>query len=154
MSEVDELRKENDRLRAALAVSKDPCLYCNLPASEWSKCASGFPGCARGDDAMLCPGGCESVQALQQRIADLEWELMLHQTKWARAPKEAMWRATDDDGNRYWFDQEPMPGPEGFWFLEHGDTWHCDKIAPPADFTQTLEPRPVRVTESTSEAVK
>lgn len=144
MSEVDELRDENARLRAALAVSKDPCLYCALPASEWSKCASGFPGCARGDDAMLCPGGCESVQALQKRIADLEWELMLHRTGWANAPKEAMWRGTDTSGERVWFECKPVPMHGRIWFTAIGKGWHCDFVARPADFTQTLEPRPVR----------
>lgn len=43
---------ENTRLRA---VSKDPCVYCQLPAAEMAKCASGFPGCARADDLMRCP---------------------------------------------------------------------------------------------------
>lgn len=46
---------ENTRLRAALALSDQPCAYCSLPADEWAKCESGFPGCARGDDAMGCP---------------------------------------------------------------------------------------------------
>ncbi|UYW33675.1 hypothetical protein [Methylorubrum extorquens] len=46
---------ENDRLRAALANSGGPCAYCNLSREDWAKCQSGFPGCDRADDAMLCP---------------------------------------------------------------------------------------------------
>jgi hypothetical protein len=50
-----EVERENTRLRAALALSDRPCAYCTLPAAEWSACESGFPGCARADDAMGCP---------------------------------------------------------------------------------------------------
>jgi methylmalonyl-CoA mutase cobalamin-binding subunit len=32
------LESENTRLRAALAVSKDHCVYCKLPADQMSKC--------------------------------------------------------------------------------------------------------------------
>lgn len=46
---------ENTRLRAALANSELPCVYCTLPKDEWSKCPDGFPGCGRADDAMGCP---------------------------------------------------------------------------------------------------
>lgn len=49
------LRVENDRLRAALANGSGPCIYCALPKDEWAKCARGFPGCSRSDDAMMCP---------------------------------------------------------------------------------------------------
>jgi len=49
------LEAENTRLRAALANSDQPCAYCSLPADEWNKCESGFPGCDRADDAMGCP---------------------------------------------------------------------------------------------------
>jgi hypothetical protein len=42
--------EENDRLRAALANSELPCVYCGLSAKEWIKCQHGFPGCARFDD--------------------------------------------------------------------------------------------------------
>lgn len=51
----EEVVAENTRLRAALAMSERPCAYCSLPADEWAKCASGFPGCARADDANGCP---------------------------------------------------------------------------------------------------
>jgi hypothetical protein len=53
--EMAKLRAEIDRLRAALAKSKSDCAYCGLPAEEWAECRSGFPGCARADDANLCP---------------------------------------------------------------------------------------------------
>lgn len=46
---------ENERLRAALANSELPCIYCSLPKDEWSRCQNGFPGCDRADDAMGCP---------------------------------------------------------------------------------------------------
>lgn len=49
------LREENTHFRASLAMSKDPCVYCQLPAEEMSKCRSGFPGCGRMDDKMGCP---------------------------------------------------------------------------------------------------
>lgn len=52
---LSEARAENERLRAALAQSDLPCAYCSLPKDEWAKCASGFPGCDRADDAMGCP---------------------------------------------------------------------------------------------------
>jgi hypothetical protein len=50
-----ELEKENTVIRAALATSKDPCVYCQLPAAEMAKCRAGFPGCARMDDISGCP---------------------------------------------------------------------------------------------------
>lgn len=49
------VESENTKLRAALAHSKEPCVYCQLPADEQAKCESGFPGCARADDQMGCP---------------------------------------------------------------------------------------------------
>lgn len=53
---------ENTKLRAALAVSKDPCVYCQLPEEEMAKCRSGFPGCARMDDIT----GCREFGAMMQ----------------------------------------------------------------------------------------
>lgn len=57
----DAVVAENSRLRAALAMSDQPCAYCTLPADEVAKCASGFPGCARADDMVGCPelGACK-----------------------------------------------------------------------------------------------
>jgi hypothetical protein len=48
------LRKENDFLRAHSGTSAKACVYCGLGANEQGKCASGFPGCDRADDQMLC----------------------------------------------------------------------------------------------------
>lgn len=64
------VRAENDRLRAALANSDQPCAYCSLPADEWSKCEIGFPGCSRADDAMGCPelGASLEAKELRERI--------------------------------------------------------------------------------------
>lgn len=60
--EVSAKDAENIRLRAALAHSKSPCVYCSLPAEDWAKCQSGFPGCDRADDAMGCPELGASMQ--------------------------------------------------------------------------------------------
>jgi len=49
--EIEQLRKENDVLRALLPALKAPCVYCGL--TDISKCRSGFPGCAQADD-MMC----------------------------------------------------------------------------------------------------
>ncbi|MBA9071860.1 hypothetical protein FHR71_005653 [Methylobacterium sp. RAS18] len=90
-AERDLSHRTNDLLRAALANSGGPCVYCTLPREEWVKCEHGFPGCGRADDAMLCPHfGAEmeandradtataeaaslrvEVEAKDRRIADL-----------------------------------------------------------------------------------
>ena len=88
------------------------------------------------------------VDELKQRIADLEWELMLHQTGWARAPKEAMFRATDASGFRCWYSKEPKPHDGKWWFKSGSFHEQCDTITPPTDFRTTLEPRPVREAKS------
>lgn len=71
------LRNENDRLRAALAQSDQPCAYCSLPRDEWEKCQHGFPGCSRADDAMGCPelGARMEADALRKRVEELEGAL-------------------------------------------------------------------------------
>lgn len=73
-TELEELGVENVRLRAALAQSELPCAYCSLPRDKWAKCASGFPGCARADDAAGCPhlGASLELDGLRARIAELE----------------------------------------------------------------------------------
>lgn len=48
------LSAENDKLRVLLATSNANCAFCGLPAAEMAKCASGFPGCSRADDMLLC----------------------------------------------------------------------------------------------------
>jgi hypothetical protein len=52
VTELLEIRRENDVLRGLLARGDKDCVYCGLPAAEISKCRSGFPGCARMDDMM------------------------------------------------------------------------------------------------------
>lgn len=74
MSEVKiaELERENTHLRAALATSKDPCIYCQLPAEEMAKCRSGFPGCARADDMSGCPefGAMHELHMTQELLRE------------------------------------------------------------------------------------
>lgn len=69
---LEKLFDENTRLRAALAVSKSPCVYCSLPAEEWGKCESGFPGCPRADDASGCPelGAMMELEDMKRDILD------------------------------------------------------------------------------------
>jgi hypothetical protein len=69
--EIERLRAENERLRAALAQSDQPCAYCSLPADEWARCDRGFPGCARADDAMGCPhlGSGLEVERLRAELS-------------------------------------------------------------------------------------
>lgn len=73
LQKFNALRDENVRLRAALAVSKDPCLYCQLPADEMAKCKSGFPGCARADDTTGCPefGSAMALAMLEEECKTL-----------------------------------------------------------------------------------
>lgn len=68
--ELNEATTENTRLRAALATSKDPCTYCQLPKEEMAKCRSGFPGCARADDLMGCPelGAALEVDRIEREL--------------------------------------------------------------------------------------
>ena len=70
--ERDEALAENTRLRAALAQSELPCVYCSLPKDEWAKCAQGFPGCGRADDAMGCPelGAAMRAEAAEAKLAE------------------------------------------------------------------------------------
>ena len=48
---LEEARQENDKLRALLAYSDSPCVYCGL--AEMSRCLYGFPGCGRADDMAI-----------------------------------------------------------------------------------------------------
>lgn len=69
--EIRAIQEENNRLRAALANSDQPCAYCSRPREEWTRCEHGFPGCPRSDDAMGCPMISEAM-SLQQRVEVLE----------------------------------------------------------------------------------
>lgn len=71
---ITQLEGENTRLRAALAQSPGACVYCSLPAEDWAKCAHGFPGCSRADDAMGCP---ELGASMRLDFADRELQLMI-----------------------------------------------------------------------------
>jgi hypothetical protein len=53
INEIRALEKENLELRAIIAKSVLPCLYCGL--TDISKCTSGFPGCGRMDDIINDP---------------------------------------------------------------------------------------------------
>jgi hypothetical protein len=67
--EIADLTAENTRIRAALAQSKDACVYCQLPADEMAKCSSGFPGCARADDLTGCPEFGAAMRAMDLEAA-------------------------------------------------------------------------------------
>ena len=67
MGERDEALALSDRLRAMLGASNADCVYCTLPAAEQAKCVSGFPGCDRADDQMMCAGFSRSLSAEQKR---------------------------------------------------------------------------------------
>jgi hypothetical protein len=75
---IERVERENTQLRAALAQSDQPCAYCSLAKDEWAKCASGFPGCSRADDAMGCPelGASLRVTALEAEKAELRAALI------------------------------------------------------------------------------
>lgn len=82
--ERDEAKAENDRLRAALSNSDQPCLYCSLPASEMSKCPDGFPGCSRADDAVGCPhfGAALGILDLEKVLEDPEKSRVAFESAW------------------------------------------------------------------------
>lgn len=54
-SKLEDIKKENDKLRGLLAWGNDPCIYCGLPRDQMARCQSGFPGCARADDMVAVP---------------------------------------------------------------------------------------------------
>ena len=72
-SRVGEAEQKETHLRAALANSKDPCVYCQLPLAEMAKCKSGFPGCGRADDMSGCPefGSMMIEHMLREELATL-----------------------------------------------------------------------------------
>ena len=74
VQKMHKLEGENTRLRAAIAQGTAACIYCSLPADEWAKCRSGFPGCARADDAMGCPefGARMACSELEAEVARLK----------------------------------------------------------------------------------
>lgn len=78
---IAELTAENNKWRAAYGNSDKPCMYCELSAADQAKCQSGFPGCGRADDQMMCPHfaaelGCEqTIAELQAKLDEREpWD--------------------------------------------------------------------------------
>ena len=69
LDRVEKMEAENNHLRASVANNGGPCIYCNLPKNEWARCADGFPGCGRADDAMLCPNVGAALEAEEQLAA-------------------------------------------------------------------------------------
>lgn len=58
-ADLDALNKairepSKQRFLTLLANLPVDCIYCSLSVQDWPKCERGFPGCARGDDAMMC----------------------------------------------------------------------------------------------------
>lgn len=101
---IREVVDENTRLRAALAQSDQPCVYCTLPAEEWSKCQHGFPGCARADDAMGCPelGARMEEHRLRDMIKrrlDCDGSNGIYDAKLHYDLTEEMREATKDEAN-------------------------------------------------------
>jgi hypothetical protein len=96
------IQAENTRLRAALAQSDLPCVYCSLPADEWNKCQHGWPGCGRADDAMGCPelGAGMEVARLQEQVAMLRDVLRQAEYAIGNHIKSHSWR--DNDGLVVW----------------------------------------------------
>jgi len=72
-AEVEALRAENDKLRAKLGNSPEPCAYCGIPADKLLDCQHGFPGCPRADDMVLCGHFGAAMDAAGLR-ADLDAE--------------------------------------------------------------------------------
>lgn len=72
-SQLDAAKRENDFLRAYTGNSAKACVYCGLGAEEQGKCTSGFPGCARGDDQMLCREAAVGMERdeLRKKVASL-----------------------------------------------------------------------------------
>lgn len=98
--ELTEATSENNRLRAALASSKDPCVYCQLPKDEMTKCRSGFPGCARADDLMGCPelGAALEVERLERELAESEHRIrtLIEQRDGFRIQADHKWRLREE----------------------------------------------------------
>lgn len=95
------LAAENTRLRAALAQSKSPCAYCQLPAEEMARCRSGFPGCARADDMAGCPEFGASMEAhlLREQLAAARADT--ERLDWLEAQAQ---RGKDDETQEAFYD--------------------------------------------------
>lgn len=91
--------QENMRLRAALAVAKDPCIYCSLPAEDMFRCPQGFPGCARADDLVGCPelGALLQLDAAKKEIEFLKLTLAKLRGGRLNTSVRKAKRSTDDE---------------------------------------------------------
>jgi len=98
--ELNEATSENTRLRAALATSKDPCVYCKLPKEEMAKCRSGFPGCARADDLMGCPelGAALEVEELKRELNEANHRIrtLIMERDSARMQADHKWKLREE----------------------------------------------------------
>ena len=71
MRSSEELRKENDALRALVAATAVACVYCQK--FNMVECPYGFPGCPQYDDLMT--GVFEVESRVSETIHDLKSEL-------------------------------------------------------------------------------
>ena len=71
-----ELKRENTKLRAMIGNNREPCIYCGLSATDQSLCVSGFPGCDRADDQLMCPHFAEAVGAAQAQVSAVKAALV------------------------------------------------------------------------------
>lgn len=98
--ELNEATAENTGLRAALASSKDPCLYCQLPKGEMAKCRSGFPGCARADDLMGCPelGALLEANRLKSELTEANHRIrrLIEERDSARIQADHKWKLREE----------------------------------------------------------
>ena len=104
-AERGETRKENEWLRAYTGQSAKACVYCGLGADEQAQCERGFPGCARGDDQMLCPEVGVAIERDEARaaLAETRRELLAARKVIASSRVVVEWAepVTDGDWTEY-----------------------------------------------------
>ena len=88
------------RLRAALATSKDPCIYCLLPKEQMAECRAGFPGCSRADDLMGCPelGASLDSERLERELAEANHRIrrLIEERDSARIQADHKWKLREE----------------------------------------------------------
>lgn len=97
---------EVDKLRVLLATSNANCAFCGLPAAEMAKCASGFPGCSRADDMLLCehPTRQDLLEENERLREDAD------RARWCEENyANVFWQV----GGQYWFCEVPR-SPKAF----------------------------------------
>lgn len=98
--EIAGITSENTRLRAALASSKDPCIYCLLPKEQMAECRSGFPGCSRADDLLGCPelGASLEVERLERELNEAKHRIrtLIEQRDGFRIQADHKWRLREE----------------------------------------------------------